>query len=121
MFRKLTILAVLGGMTALNASARADEAATIRNDSLHAVPFVLRWTNLTYDSPLIVLAPGQSYTTRSGDGNALFIRFNANPTNSQFPRWVNSRVFTRFAGPGDGGTLSVFRSPTAYDVELFLP
>jgi hypothetical protein len=118
----LTILTFLGAAGALTGEAFADETATIRNESMHAVPMVLKWSNVPFESAPIVLAPGQSYTSRGPDGQSLFVRFNATPTNSQFPRWVSYQVITRFtASSFDPGVVSVYRNTSAFEVNLVLP
>jgi hypothetical protein len=110
----LTFLAVTG-------KAVADETATIRNESLHAVPMYVKWSNLPVESQMILLAPGQVYGARGPDGAALFIRFNATP-GSQFPKEVKYRVITGFsAGPLDPGVVSVFRNVSPFEVNLILP
>lgn len=121
-FLSLAILTSLGATGILTGTARADETATIRNESTHMIPMVLKWSNLPYDSGVINLYPGQFHTTRGLEGQSLFVRFNATPGNSQFPRVVNYQVITRFtANPLDPGVISVYRNISPFDVNLVLP
>jgi hypothetical protein len=119
---RLAILTFLGATGTLTGAARANETATIRNESCHVVTMVLKWSNDPGDSGEIRLAPGQNHIASGPDGQALFIRFNATPGNSQFPRMVDYQVITRFtANPLDPGVVSVFRNVSPYEVNLVLP
>ena len=74
MKRRLMSLAILTSLCAtgtLTGTVKADETATIRNESSHVVPMVLKWSHLPNNSGLIFLAPGQNYTTRGPDGQSL--------------------------------------------------
>lgn len=116
----LVVLSSLGAFGALGGRARADETATIRNDSTHVVPMYLKWSHLPLESQILLLAPGQVYSTRGPDGSALFIRFNATPGNGQFPKELKYQVITRFtADQNDPGAVSTFRNVSPFEVNLF--
>jgi hypothetical protein len=119
---KLAMLTFLAAACTLTGTVTANETATIRNESTHVVPIVLKWSHLPVASGVILLAPGQAYKTSGPDGQSLFIAFNATPTNTQFPRIVNYQAITGFtANPLDLGVVSVFRNVTPLEVNLVLP
>ena len=100
-------------------AAFAAEAATIVNRSNQPVAMIARWSNLPFDSPLIVLAPGESWSNSAPDGAQLDIRFNS--ASPQLPfREMRYRVVTSPTFiPGQPGYVSSFRNVSPFLVDLF--
>jgi hypothetical protein len=100
-------------------TARADQTATISNESSYPVELYLKWSNRFYESPRIVLAPGEWRRVSGTDGARLFIRFNSTPLS--LPPWENSyRVITRYTFFVDEpGYISRFRDVAPDRVDLF--
>jgi hypothetical protein len=118
----LAVQTSLGATGTLTGAARANETATIRNESSHVVAMVLKWSDDPGNSGVILLAPGQNHLASGHDGQSLTIRFNATPGDSQFPKTVQYPVITRFTNnPLDPGVVSVFRNVSPFEVNLVLP
>jgi hypothetical protein len=85
---------VLGGF--FPALARAEENATIINESDLNVEFFLKWSHLRDESEKIVLAPGESWPVSGPDGARLYIRYNSTPGRlpaaERFTRVITARV-----------------------------
>lgn len=108
--RVLTGLAALIAAVALCPTARADEVATINNQTDVNVSLYLKWSNLSYESELITLAPGESYTVRGPDGKALYMRFNSTPTVAGPARERKVQLYTNRVPTDVGpGYVSFFR------------
>ena len=101
-------------------AAFAAEAATIVNRSHQPVAMIAKWSNLPFESPLIVLAPGESWSNSGPDGAQLDIRFNS--ASPQLPfREMRYRVVTSPTFiPGQPGSVSSFRNVSPFLVDLFV-
>lgn len=121
MYRRLLMLAVLSTFGVFGASfgqAQAGETATIRNDSTVNVGIFLRWASQP-ESPLIVLAPGESRRYSSFNGDVLWIRYNSTP-GSLPPREEFYRVITLPTGNDfEPGYTSTFRNVAPNIVHIF--
>jgi hypothetical protein len=111
----LTAVAVAFSAAELNAA----EAATLVNASSRNVELSAKWSNLPYESPKIVLAPGERRHFSGPDGAALYVRFNSTP--GILPARERSyRVITAGGvAPYHPGFHSYFRHIAPHVVDLF--
>lgn len=92
---------------------RADEIATITNDTDTNIELYLKWSHVPNESAKIVLAPGESIRQQAPPGKKLFMRFNSTPDVQGAPREIKLQVITANV-PNGGGYTSTFKrsSPT---------
>lgn len=97
----------------------AAERATIVNDAGRNVEFFLKWSGPVPESPLIVLAPGESRSVTGHDGEILEMRYNStpgrHPARERFVTVITAQIHDR----SEAGFVSHFRAVNPYIVEIF--
>ncbi len=117
-FLVIVFVALAAGLV-FPAATRADERATIVNDSYLNVEFYVKWSDIPFWSPKIVLAPGESYTTSGPDRGRLLLSYNTTP--GRYPARVSRVVIltARAYAPWQTGYVSYFRAQSPIQIQLY--
>lgn len=95
----------------MSATSRADEVATIVNESSMNIELYLKWSNLPNESAKIVLRPKEFRMAVGPSGARLDMRYNSTPGLTAPPAEVVLRVRTADVDAGRG-YISTFRNRT---------